>query len=198
MLTTVAKNLALDGITIADASLHTAYSASGANEVTGGSPAYARRAITFAAASAGSRSASTQPSFDVPASTTVKWVGLHGGGSPSQFLGMTPLGGSEKEIISVQLGSPEGIFTVPSHGYSNGDQVVFYDGTVPGGLTEATEYYVISASTDTFSVSATAGGAGINITSYPTGLCKVSKIVPEAFGSQGTLSVSSASLALSA
>lgn len=71
MQTTVAKNAALDGILFADASLHTAYSSSGANEVAGGSPAYARKAYTFAAASSGSRAASVTPTFDVPAGTTV-------------------------------------------------------------------------------------------------------------------------------
>lgn len=198
MLTNAAKNFALDGITISDASLHTAYSSSGASEVSGGSPAYARRAITFSAASSGTRSASSTPTFDVPAATTVRFIGLWGLGSPSQFIGMFALGGSEKEVISVSLGSPEGIFVVPSHGYSNGNQVVFYGGTPPTGITEGTLYYVVKATTDTFSVSDTENGNGIPFSNYPDGEVKVSKIVPEAFGSQGTLQVSSASIALSA
>jgi hypothetical protein len=198
MLTTAAKNAALDALLPVDVSLHTAYSSSGANEVTGGSPAYARRAITFSAASSGTKSSSSTPTFDVPASTEVRFLGLWGLGSPSQFLGMFALGGSEKEIIGITLGSPEGILIVPSHGYSNGNKVVFYGGTPPTGLTEGTVYYVISASTDTFSVSATEGGAGIPLTGYPDGEVKVSKIVPESFGSQGTLQVSSASIAMNA
>jgi len=198
MLTNAAKNYALDALLPADVSLHTAYSASGANEVTGGSPAYARKAISFSAASAGTKSASSTPTLDVPTSTTVRFVGLWGLGSPSQFLGMFALGGSEKEIIAILLGSPEGVITIPSHGYSNGDQVVFYGGTPPGGLVEGTSYYVINATTDTFSVAATAGGAGIPLSSYPDGEVKCSKIVPETFGSQGTLQISSASLAMSA
>ena len=75
-LSTTAKNTALDAVTITYVSLHTADPGDdGSNEVTGGSPAYAREAITVDAASAGSRSASTQPTFDVPASTTVTHVG---------------------------------------------------------------------------------------------------------------------------
>lgn len=198
MLTAAAKNYALDALLPADVSLHTAYSSSGANEVTGGSPAYARKAITFSAASAGSKAASSTPTLDVPASTEVRFVGLWGLGSPSQFLGMFALGGSEKEIIGIQLGSPEGVITIPSHGYSNTNKVVFYGGTPPTGLTEGTIYYVINATTDTFSVSATEGGAGIPLTGYPDGEVKVSKIVPETFGSQGTLQISAATLALSA
>lgn len=51
------------------ASLHTAFPA-GANEVSGGSPAYARKSINWAAASGGSISAqATFPVFDVPACT---------------------------------------------------------------------------------------------------------------------------------
>lgn len=73
---TTAKNTALDAITVTYASLHTADpGASGtANEVTGGSPAYARQSCSFAAAAAGSRALSADVTFDVPA-TTVAYVG---------------------------------------------------------------------------------------------------------------------------
>ena len=43
-------------------------------EITGGSPAYERKAITWAAADAGEMAASNTPEFDVPASTTVSKV----------------------------------------------------------------------------------------------------------------------------
>jgi len=49
----------------------------GANEVSGGSPAYARKAATWAAASGGSKALSSALTFDVPAGTTVTHVGLH-------------------------------------------------------------------------------------------------------------------------
>ena len=45
-------------------------------EVTGGSPAYARKAITWGSASGDSVAASNAPAFDVPGSTTVKAVGF--------------------------------------------------------------------------------------------------------------------------
>lgn len=74
-----AKNVMLDGLAVVclRAALHTgdpggANSAS--NEVTGGSPAYARKAITWAAASGGTMDETTSPVFDVPAGTTVSWV----------------------------------------------------------------------------------------------------------------------------
>lgn len=46
-------------------------------EPSGGSPAYARKALTWAAASGGSKAlAATLPVFDIPAAFTVKSVGL--------------------------------------------------------------------------------------------------------------------------
>jgi hypothetical protein len=59
-------------------SLHTAApGATGINEVTGGSPAYARKALTWGAVSTGSVAlAATLPTWDVPAGTTVAYVGL--------------------------------------------------------------------------------------------------------------------------
>jgi len=51
-----------------------------------------------------------------------------------------------------------------AHGYSNGDRV-FLRGLVGGtGLDEATEYYVVGATTDDFQVSLTLGGAAVTIT----------------------------------
>ena len=71
--TTAGKNLMLDALRgispsvgLAYASLHTADPGqSGTSEVTGGLPAYARKAITMGAASNGQIAASTQPVFDV-------------------------------------------------------------------------------------------------------------------------------------
>ena len=71
-----AKDTMLDALTdptvVDHVSLHTADPGStGANEATGGAPAYARKAITWAAASAGSvaENTGTDPVFDVPAGT---------------------------------------------------------------------------------------------------------------------------------
>lgn len=48
----------------------------GANEISGGSPAYARKAIAWASANGGSMAkTATNPVFDVPAGKTVKYVG---------------------------------------------------------------------------------------------------------------------------
>jgi len=89
------KNLMLDAlrginptVAVAYASLHAASPGeSGASEVTGGSPAYARKAITMGAAATGSMAASNQPVFDVPAGTTVTHVGFWSAVSGGTFLG---------------------------------------------------------------------------------------------------------------
>lgn len=76
---TAAKNLMLDELRsqIATASLHSADpGTTGTNELSGGSPAYARKAVAFNAASGGViGQTATDPVFDVPASSTVAYVG---------------------------------------------------------------------------------------------------------------------------
>jgi hypothetical protein len=93
-LNDAAKNLMLDALTdpttgVDYISLHTADpGATGTNEVTGGSPAYARLNITWAAASGGSVSENTgtDPVFDVPAGT-ITHLGLWDAVTSGNFYG---------------------------------------------------------------------------------------------------------------
>ena len=89
---TLGKNAMLDslGALAVFASLHTADPGdNGANEVAGGSPAYARKGVTWNAAAAGSMDDSTTPApvFDVPASTTVAFVGFWSAVTAGTFYG---------------------------------------------------------------------------------------------------------------
>lgn len=84
--TTEGKNAMLDrlGVLATHMGLHTAVPSTGTpNEVSGGSPAYARKVNAWNAAAAGSLDNSNTPVFDVPAGTTVThvgfWSGLTGG-----------------------------------------------------------------------------------------------------------------------
>lgn len=63
------------------------------------------------------------------------------------------------------------VITANAHGLVNGDavQVSNSGGGLPGGLSAATTYYVISSTTNTFQLSATLGGAAINLSSAGTG-----------------------------
>lgn len=77
-------------------SLHTADPGTGGtSEVTGGSPAYARKAITWSAAASGSKASSNQPVFDVPASTTITHVGYYSAATAGTFYGSRALDASQ-------------------------------------------------------------------------------------------------------
>lgn len=180
-------------------SLHTAYSTTGTNEVTGGSPAYARKALTWAAASGGSKAlAATLPTWDVPASTTVAWIGVWDAITTGTFLGMLPNGGGSLKRFAVPTGDLAGdTLESPGHGFSNGDTVVVWAATgIATGLSVGTVYYVISSATNTLSLSLTSGGAAVDVTAVGSGFLQ--KIVLEVFGAQGTLAVSSLSVDLTA
>lgn len=74
---------------ITHASLHNNDPAdNGANELTGGTPAYARKAVTFDAASAKVMNQNgTDPVFDIPAGAVVKYVGYWSAITGGTFLG---------------------------------------------------------------------------------------------------------------
>ena len=185
---TAARNAMLGGFSGTHVSVHTAYSSTGANEVTGGSPAYARKAVTYGAAASEARTASGTPTFDIPAGTTCRFFGMWDASTAGTFLGMISNGGVEQEF-SVDLSADT--VKVPAHGWVATQKIVFVGDTTPGGLTEGTVYFVAgTVTTDTFQVAATSGGAAINLTSEPGRKCVVSAIVEEAFGAQGTLALS--------
>ena len=76
-------------------SLHTSDPGTdGSNEATGGSPAYARKSITWSAASSGTLAASNAPVFDVPAGTYA-YFGLWSAATSGTFYGSGALSASE-------------------------------------------------------------------------------------------------------
>lgn len=78
--TTAVKNAMLDAVTVTQMSLHSGDpGTTGANEISGGSPAYARKNVTLGAASGGVRSVASPPSFDVPGGVTISHWGLWNG-----------------------------------------------------------------------------------------------------------------------
>lgn len=186
-LTTTSRNQALDAITIDSMSLHSAFpGATGASELTGSG--YTRVSCSFNAASGGVRTLAAVTNFTVGAGHTVRWVGLWAG---SVFKGYSPNGGNPKEFMA---DAATDVVTVPGHGYVNTDTIVFYGGTVPAGLAEGTIYYVRDATTDTFKVAATSGGAAIDLTGAGAADCVVSKITENAYGGPGTHTINSWSI----
>ncbi len=188
MLTTFTRNAMLGGFPGTHVSAHTAYSATGTNEVTGGAPAYARKAVTYAAASAEGRTASTTPVFDIPAAATVRFIGMWDAVTAGNFLGMIANGGDEREF-SIDIAT-ENRVKLTAHGWAATQKIVFIGDTPPAPLVEGTVYFVAgTVNANDFQVSATSGGGAITLTAEAGPKCVVSAIVEEAFGAQGTLSL---------
>jgi hypothetical protein len=181
-----AKRDMLNALSIDTMKLHSGYPGlTGANEVSGGSPAYAAKACSFALSSAGEpRTLSGSVVFDVPAAT-VLWASIWSGAT-IRFI--APTGGDPVEFFADLTANA---IKVPAHGYANDDTIVFFSSSPPSPLTAGTIYYVVNAATDDFQVSETSGGAAINITTNAAPDCLVSKIVPRVYAAQDTHTVGS-------
>lgn len=197
-LTDAGRNAQLDGLAAVAgfASLHSGDpSTTGANELTGGSPAYARKAITYAAASGGTRANSAALTFDIPAATTVTHVGFWSAVTAGTFYGWFPAGGFTP--LAATLDATTDAFTSYAHGLANTNQVLVYDvqtAGLPTGFTEGTVYFVVSATTDTFQLSATSGGAAITVTTAAEVV--VQRVLSEVFAAQGQYQVAIGALVL--
>lgn len=195
-LATAAINYALDQLgtnKLRYASLHSAYSATGANELNGGSPAYARKSLTWEAADNGGMALSGSYVFDVPPAATVAWVGFWDSDTSGTFQGMAPAG-SGQPLAFVASASSDTL-TVPGHSFSNGDTVVVLPApgaTLPTGLTVGTIYYVVGASGSTLQLATTQGGSAINLTADGAGI--IQSITPEVYAGQGTYTLADPSV----
>lgn len=189
---TLTKNAMLNGQAITQASLHTAFpGTTGANEVSGGTPAYARKTIAFNPASGGVRSLAGAVTFDVPA-VTIRWLGFWNAGA---FVACCPNGGS---IPKNFMASPAtDLIHSTGHGWIDGQKIVFHSGIPPGGLTEGTVYEVTQAAADSFKVSVLGAGVAINITSAASFGCVVSAITEDVYAVQGTHDLATASFVFS-
>jgi microcystin-dependent protein len=76
---------------------------------------------------------------------------------------------SATSTVTITIASPA-VVTWTAHGLSNDWPVQFSTtGSLPTGLTAGTTYYVVSATTNTFQVAATAGGAAITTSGSQSG-----------------------------
>lgn len=94
------------------------------------------------------------------------------GGSPVNLTGTT-CGTSVKLTLTgfTSVGSTD-VITQPGHNRSNREPVKFY-GTRPAGITEGTQYYIISATANTYQISATVAGSAVNIGDLTGGINEV-------------------------
>ena len=172
-----------------EASLHTAFSTSGANEVTGGS--YARQSITWNAAASGALDSSNAPSFSVPGSNTIRFIGFYDTvPSPDVFQGMLPNQqagdeGPRRYVVDVTNDTIED----PANAFVNDENLVFVGGTAPGGLTEGTVYWIVSRTATDYGVAATQGGGSITLTDQGDQDVRIWQIREETFASDGTFNL---------
>ncbi len=171
-------------------------------EATGGSPAYARQAVTWGAAASGQKSNSGALTFDVAAGTYGFLLFFNASsGNTNNYLGYVPINGTVKGFFSVDTTlTNDQLFSV-AHGLADGDRVQLFNvfsESLPTGLAEGTVYYVVSSATNTFKVSTTLGGSAVDITAVGGGEGYFQKVIPETFGSQGQITVAIGALVLDA
>jgi hypothetical protein len=208
-----ARNVALDGLDeaitagIKYVGVHTLTdpgtgASANSGEATGGSPAYARQAVTWGAAASGQKSNSGALTFDVAPGTYafLTFWNVVGPGT-SSYLGYAPINGSTKGFFSVDTTlTNDALFSV-AHGLADGDRVQLFNvfaESLPTGLTEGTVYFVVSSTTNSFKVSLTSGGAAVDITAVAGGEGFFQKVIPETFASQGQITVAIGALVLDA
>jgi hypothetical protein len=167
-------------------------------EATGGSPAYARQAVTWGAAASGLKANTNAIAIDVPSGTYgfLTYWNASTGNSGTQYRGYAPINGTVKGFGSVDAaGVTADAIQSAAHGLVDTDRVMVFNTfgePLPTGLTEGVIYYVVSAATDTFEVSLTSGGASVNLTGQ--GELFFQKVIPETFGAQGQITVAAGAL----
>lgn len=162
-----------------------AYTDLGTTEVAGGS--YARQAVTWTSASSGVRDNNAQITIPIPAGTTVQVLSVHSASSAGNLEALLQHGSTLRGVASVD-NTTNDIFQSDGHGLADTNRVFVAPvagETLPTGLSATTLYFVISATTDTFQLSTTSGGASVAI----TGLNEFAwfRTVPETFASAGNL-----------
>lgn len=105
---TTARNVGVDAI----AALGTRWAAhtgdpgganTASNEVTGGSPAYARKAVAWNAASGGVATQNGDVTLDIPAGTTVSWISLWNTAGTVRYL---------KKDVTDEVFGAQGTYTI--------------------------------------------------------------------------------------
>lgn len=133
---------------------------------------YARVAVDFGAAASRVASNSAEVLFTASGGAwdEVLFVGYYDALTTGNLLYVTPVGGAE--TLPFTGLAADDVVTSYAHGYSDTDRVVLYGDDLPTGLSEETIYFVRDASTDTFKLAATEGGAAINFTASGGGIVK--------------------------
>lgn len=176
-------------------------------EATGGSPAYARIAVTWGAAASGQKQNTNTLTFDLPAGTYGFFTCWNAStGNTNNYRGYMPFSGNPASAVKGfgtvdSTGVTNDTITSNGHGLAADDRVIVYNvfaESIPAGLTEGTIYFVLSSglTADVFKLSTTSGGAAVNITGQ--GELYFQELIPEVFAGQGQLTVAASALTLDA
>jgi hypothetical protein len=169
-----------------------AYTDLGTTEVTGGS--YARQAVTWTAASGAVRDNNAALNIPIPAGTTVVVGSIHSALTAGNLEAFFQIGSTLRGVGTVITAAGDAISS-NGHGLANTNRVfvsAVAGEALPAGLSATTLYFVVGATTDTFQVSLTSGGAAVDITAL--GDLAWWRTVPETFSSAGTLQIATGSL----
>lgn len=176
-----------------------------ATEATGGSPAYARIAVTWGTPATGQLANATSAlTFDVPAGTYgffTLWS-ASSGNTGTQYRGYLCFSGAspKKGFGTVDATDvTNNTITSNGHGLVNTDRVIAFNvvgETIPTGIVEGACYFVVGAATDTFQIALTSGGAAVDLTAQ--GEIYFEKVVPEVFAGQGQIVAAIGALVLDA
>jgi hypothetical protein len=168
-------------------------------ELTGGTPAYARKAVTWNAAAAGIRTSVAQLLFDVPVAS-VAFYGLYSALTAGTNYAILPVqGGASSLPQATTFDTATDVFTSYAHGLANADRVILSDVSSAGlqaTFDENTVYFVVASAANTFQLSLTSGGAAVTTTVSFEAF--VTKAVVETFAAQGQFSIAAAALAIDA
>ena len=173
-----------------------------AGEATGGTPAYARQAVTWGAAASGSKANTGALTFDVPAGTYGFFTLWNAStGNTTNYRGHIPFGGATplRGFAVVDPTLTTDTLRSVGHGLANADRVIVYNvfGTaLPTGLTEGTVYFVVESAAESFQLSLTSGDAAVDLTAVGGGELYFERVVPEVFASQGQITVAVGALTL--
>lgn len=107
-LNALAQKFATDA---AFASLHSANpGTAGANELSGGAPAYVRKGLTWGAPANGAVATTAAVTFDIPAAGVVAYVGFWSAATGGTFLG--------SQIVTTENYAGQGTYTLTSATYT--------------------------------------------------------------------------------
>lgn len=110
-----------------------------------------------------------------------------GAGAQARTSMVSVVASVDKTFAPTDVNISTEFITLNAHGYAASQVVVFSSsGTLPGGLTANTVYYIKAPTTNTFQVSTTPGGSAVNLTTQGTGTHTVTNGYAVFIGAGGT------------